>query len=164
MNNLQSPLFLLIRKISPYSGADILLGVFSELEKAEQFRNSYVQQYRNFPEKDPWRKQAYKNPIILEKDLTITEHKTNLKIKDGDLIYVVSSYLDVMGQITRKIDSIYFDVEQAQKRIDELEAIEDFNEAISYAIAQTVLVGNLQSDKPSEQPNRKYFRLKKNIF
>ena len=65
MNKQQSTLFLLIRTISPYSGADILLGTFAKIEEAKSCKRSYVNQYDLDQKKDPWHKQPYKDIRVI---------------------------------------------------------------------------------------------------
>ena len=69
-----------------------------------------------------------------------------------------------MGQIYRKIDSVYLEKAQAQQRIATLENIKNDREAISYAIAQRIVVSDLQSDEPLKQPRRIYFCTQNNFI
>jgi len=160
MNTTYSTVFLLIRKISPYSGENILLGIFLNRVQAQEAQSQYIGKYDDNPEQDPWRKQSYKNPMVLKEDVVIQKLNTNAQIRQGNLVYFVSSYLDVLGQIYKKIDSLYIDKKSAREKIIGLEASEN----CSYTVAQFMLIGNLHTDDPSAEPHKKYFQSKDNII
>jgi len=113
-------LFLLIRKISPYTEKDLLLGLFSNRTQAELQREHYILQ--NLKE-DQWAEQGY-HEVDLQKDVQVVDVREKLKgeqqqpttIIDGiTKAFVVSLIEEGFGQIRREVDAIFFDKNEAQK-------------------------------------------------
>lgn len=171
--------FLLIRKISPYTAPDILLGVFDFEQAAQDARNSYLDRYRPTnqkptlngwfaqlfpwlrpqpnpnPNSDPWHIQGYKPAGLIKDDLVMQTFDL-----EGDPtcneISVVSCYYEAFGQIIREIDSIYPNQLVAEQRRQELETIAENAIATKYMPSntfdiQTVRINEIQSDSPEQQ-------------
>jgi hypothetical protein len=174
--------FLLIRKISPYTAPDILLGVFDSERAAQDARNSYLERYRpterkpttngrltqifpwlrcqpdTNPNGDPWHKQAYKPDGLTEDDLVIQAFGVEGNPTFNE-ISVVSCYYDVMGQIWREIDSIHPNRLVAEQRMKEIETIAENATATDYMPpnrfdTQTIRINEIHSDAPEQQPIR----------
>jgi len=141
---------ILIRKISPYTGADILLGVFTDAASAEFTRSLYWQMRANDAEGDPWHKQCYRPDGLKSDDLQISP-VAGPEFKVGEEVFVLSNYGEGMGSAFRKIVSIYQDARIAQldgKRIE----LEEQSLQRNSCFIQKVRVGELLSDSPKEQP------------
>ena len=149
-------LYALTREISPYSGADILLGIFPDLHTATTARDSYLRRYQDSPATDPWHSQAYKPDGLTLRDLSIEPHRLDRSTPlSASEISVVSVYREGMGQITRKIDSLHVNRLLAEQRVTEIETeSENADDWPSYCDVQTIRIGELQSDAPEDQPVR----------
>jgi hypothetical protein len=172
--------FLLIRKISPYTAPDILLGAFDSESAAQDGRNSYLDRYRPInqeptmdgwlaqillrlrgqpetnPNSDPWHKQAYKPDGLTEEDLVIQTFDMEGDPTDNE-ISVVSCYYDAMGQIVREIDSIHPNRLLAEQRMQEIKTIADAENSTDYMppnvfSTQTVRLNEINSDVREQQP------------
>jgi hypothetical protein len=175
-------LFLLIRKISPYTAPDILLGAFDSESAAQDARNSYLGMYRPTDRKpttngwfnqilpslqgqpdtnlngDPWHKQGYKPEGLTEDDLIIQTFDMEDNPTSSE-ISVVSCYYDAMGQISREIDSIHPSRLLAEQRMKEIEAVAENATATEYMPpnqfnTQMIRINEIQSDAPEQQPVR----------
>jgi hypothetical protein len=174
--------FLLIRRISPYSGADILLGVFDTEDAAQDALRSYrgrydqrnqeletdhwlsrlFRRFRNHTDTnfnpDPWHTQACKPDGIADDDLIIRTFEL-VGSPSFNEISVVSAYYDSMGQIMRDIDSIHPNRMVAEQRMAELESVaEEADVNVSMPPnrfdTQTIRINAVQSDSPEDQPVR----------
>jgi hypothetical protein len=139
---------LLIRRISPYTGADVLLGAFLTAKEAAAAKLKYAARYADKPDADPWRDQAYKDPGLSEHDLIIKEVPFG---ETADEVIVVSNYFDGLGLVNRDFDSIHALPDAALAREAELDAAEEI-EVPHYALSQRVRVGILLSDAHDKQP------------
>lgn len=128
----EQKLFLLIRKISPYTGEDLFLGIYDEHDLANQQRTQYIQYCKTA---DPWKDQAYKE-VDLEKDVLIMEVHEKITEKEfpseGQQIFLVSGLLEGFGQIIKDLHSISTDKSTVKNFIetkhDELDNKDDFGE------------------------------------
>jgi hypothetical protein len=174
--------FLLIRKISPYTAPDILLGVFDSDRAAQDARNSYLHRYHPTDQKqttngwlaqifpwlryqpdtnlngDPWHKQGYKPDGLTEDDLVIQTFNVESDPTFNE-ISVVSCYYDAMGQISREIDSIHLNRLVAEQRMKEIETIAENATATDHMPpnrfdTQTIRINEIHSDAPEQQPVR----------
>jgi len=138
---------LLIRRISSYTAADVLLGVFETAEQAQSARAAYAARYAADPDSDPWREQGYKDAGLPIGDLVIRE----LAAPSGSAeVLVVSNYSEGFGQVVRKFDSLHRSKADADRRMAELDAQDDLFP--HYAICQRAVVGVLLSDAREDQP------------
>ncbi|MDJ1479849.1 hypothetical protein QNI16_05085 [Cytophagaceae bacterium YF14B1] len=111
-------MFLLKRHISPYTGTDLLLGIFQEIEKAIQARVAYINECKST---DKWAEQAY-HEVNLEEDVTIEDISALVKTDIQSFlktVYVVSLMEEGFGQIIKNIDSIFDSVEEAEQYVEE---------------------------------------------
>ncbi|MDJ1467653.1 hypothetical protein [Xanthocytophaga flava] len=111
-------MFLLKRHISPYTGTDLLLGIFQEIEKAIQARIAYINKCKSA---DKWAEQAY-HEVNLEEDVTIEDISVLVKTDIQSFlktVYVVSLVEEGFGQIIKNIDSIFDSVEEAEQYVEE---------------------------------------------
>jgi hypothetical protein len=174
--------FLLIRKISPYTAPDILLGVFDSDRAAQDARKSYLDRYHPTDRKqttngwlaqifpwlryqsdtnlngDPWHKQGYKPDGLTEDDLVIQTFNVESDPTFNE-ISVVSFYYDAMGQISREIDSIHLNRLVAEQRMKEIETIAENATATDHMPpnwfdTQTIRINEIHSDAPEQQPVR----------
>lgn len=139
-------MLLLIRRISPYTGADVLLGVFTAAAQAEAARAEYLERYAAGRRSDPWRRQAYRDEGLSAQDLVLQAIEG--PATDGAEVFVVSEYSEGFGQIVRRFDSVHASADAAAARIAEIEAAED----AQYALCQRARVGVTLSDAREDQP------------
>src|SRR3954454_3566780 len=97
---------LLIRKISPYLGANVLLGVFPTAREAEQHRDAYFAMRTQTPASDPWREQPYKPEGLKMSDLLISDVQGS-RVSSGSVVFVISSYSEGFGQTVRSFTSVH---------------------------------------------------------
>ena len=110
-------------KISPYTGADLCLGIFSTKDSAHSAKENYIATVKH---KDPWARQAY-HEVDLLKDVELIEIAIDGKqITGRPDVYLISEYSDGFGQIIRKLKMICFSKHRAQEFITQLED-EDFS-------------------------------------
>jgi len=172
----------LIRRISPYSGPDILLGVFDSELFAQKARDSYFEKYSPVDQQslltgwlatifpwlrskskinlngDQWYKQAYKADGLVKDDLIIQYFEAEGDVTSSE-ISIVSCYYDSMGQIMREIDSIHSNRYIAEHRMLEIQKISENSDPPDYKLpntfnTQTIQINLLQSDSPENQPIR----------
>lgn len=116
-------MYLLVRRISPYTHHDLLLGVFRSRELANQARLEYLAAILHSAE-EPWSQQAYQE--VSDNDVEILADSPSLGISpEMDRVFVVSSYSEGFGQVVRKFEAIAGTLDLAQARADSLEAEED---------------------------------------
>lgn len=99
-------MFLIIRKISAYTNADIIIGIFSTLENANNAKEKYITQCKI---SDKWAEQSYKN-VDLQTDILIEDINQKIPFeysKSTKIIYVVSKFVEGFGQIIRFVDSFW---------------------------------------------------------
>lgn len=111
-------MYVLIREISPYSGPNLFLGLFSDKKKAEDAKEAYLSQVQD---KDPWAAQAYKTPKLPEDVLIIEIAFSGTLYNSFQKVYLVSSTVDLMGQISRFHEGVFEDYTSALKFISEKE-------------------------------------------
>lgn len=142
-------MYALIRLISAYSGADILLGIFSTKEKANSVRNDYIAALQSGSREDPWREQAYKEDMLCEDDLILMDLSgmTDKNSKPTDTVFVVSAYSEGFGQIMREIKSI------VQTRLEAVRAVKNHVDDgfVSYSLFQEAVVDKELSDSRESQ-------------
>lgn len=138
---------LLIRSISSYTGATLLLGVFSTLEEAQAARTKYISQYRDGEKTDPWKEQAYKGEMNLDEDVIILEDIPEIGVSRNEVeIYIVSTYAEGFGQIMREFNAICGSEEIAVATVSELESKLEGNFPEYYDFEKAV-VGELLRDE-----------------
>lgn len=139
-------MYILKRCISPYTGADIILGCFRTVEEAQHARHQYIQPYQNGTKRDPWKKQAYKPHDQLQDDVIIIDdlpvHHITPTLTD---VYILSTFAEGFGQIIRHLVEICGSEESVQFRRNEIEKTlgKTFPE---YCAIQKVAVGKLLPD------------------
>jgi hypothetical protein len=142
---------ILFRKISPYMGASILLGVFSSPEEADRNRRAYFASRIQSPASDPWHRQPYKPDGLQPSDLVVMEFQHLIVMADCPA-FVVSRYSDGFGQVVRKFVSVHTDLAAAKSEASRLEEAENSSWP-SYGRVQEAIVGQLLSDAPEVQPS-----------
>ena len=94
--------YLLEREISPYTGSNLCLGVFTSRNNAEDERARYLQ---IIAENDPWQDQAYRQSS--PSDVRIIDIDTvGVAVDEG---YLVSAYYEGFGQIVRRFVALHAD-------------------------------------------------------
>ncbi len=141
-------MYILIRKISPYTGADIVLGLFCQKSQAEIATGNYLSHYYLYPEEDPWKDQAYVDEQLSPEQIIIEEYYC--ECMPSTTVFLVSHYTDAFGKLTRMIDSVFKSKKEAVDRCRELEKEE--NDFPGYAKYQEIVVGEILSDAREEQP------------
>jgi hypothetical protein len=144
--------YVLMRRISAYTGPDVLLGVFATLADAEAAKVHYARVRESDPAADPWKDQGYKPDMVVSRDLEIEQLPG--EFPTGSVVFVVSDHSDGFGQEVRKLDSIHTTAAAAAARVEELDnAVEDAKFPFPhYAVIDPVVVGSLHSDLQEDQP------------
>ena len=142
-------MYLLMRRISAYSGPDLLLGGFCTPEEAEAAKARYAQVRDAAPDADPWRHQAYKEPGPVGPDLEIETLPG--EFPNGTTVYVVSDNHEGFGQDRRTLDSVHATAAAAKSRKKELDGAPKI--FLQFATVDPVIVGKLHSDAPDDQPH-----------
>lgn len=134
---------LLMRKISAYTGDDLLLGVFRTLEEAERGRREYLSSVVHGTS-DPWAEQAYHE--VSDEDVVILPSLLRLDLAESaDRVFVVSSYSEGFGQVSRSFEAIAGSNEAARDHVAALTA-KDEGEFPYWCGIDEVLVGELSQD------------------
>src|SRR5688572_27638971 len=109
--------FVLVRRISAYTGPDVLLGVFVTRDAAEAAKAHYARVREADPASDPWKDQGYKPDMAVSRDLTVG--RVSGEFTAGTVVFVVSDHSDGFGQEIRKLDSIHTTAAAATARVEE---------------------------------------------
>lgn len=140
--------FLLVRRISAYTGADVLLGVFTAASLADAARAAYLARYAAEPDSDPWRRQGDKEDGLSADDLVVLALPGPADVTE---VFVVSDYSEGFGQIDRTFDSLHASAAAADARIAALDAVE--SAFPRYALRQLAPIDVLLSDAEVDQPD-----------
>ncbi|WP_434419988.1 hypothetical protein [Nannocystis pusilla] len=140
--------FLLIRRMSAYTSADVLLGVFTTAALADAARAAYLARYAADPASDPWREQAYKADGLVAEDLEVRCFSGPAEATE---VVVVSNYSEGFGQTSRRFDSLHESMAAAEARIAALNDVEDMFP--HYALPQRARLDALLSDAEKDQPD-----------
>ncbi|MCY0987009.1 hypothetical protein OV203_07740 [Nannocystis sp. ILAH1] len=140
--------FLLIRRMSAYTSAHVLLGVFTTASLADAARAAYLARYTADPASDPWHEQAYKDDGLVAKDLEVRCFSGPAEATE---VVVVSDYSEGFGQIVRRFDSLHESMAAAEVRIAALNDVEDIFP--HYALPQLARLDALLSDAEKDQPD-----------
>ncbi|MCI0609964.1 MAG: hypothetical protein L0Z71_13005 [Anaerolineae bacterium] len=136
-------LFLLKRDISQYTFPDILLGCFTNLEKAQNARREYLAQYQLGKRIDPWKEQGNKT-VVLDDDVEIIDSLPVIDFNDTEkTVFVINFYFDGWGQVMRKIFALCGTQEVAQERLTKIQ-IESSDE---FQVPGCFRVGEIFLDK-----------------
>lgn len=143
--------FLLIRRMSAYTSAHVLLGVFTTAALADAARAAYLARYAADPASDPWHEQAYKDDGLVAEDLEVRCFSGPAEATE---LVVVSDYAEGFGQIGRRFDSLHASMAAAEARIAALNDVEDMFP--HYALPQLARLDALLSDAEKDQPYLNY--------
>ncbi len=109
---------ILKRKISPYTGRDLILGVFSSLDNLNEAKRRYVESCREY---DEYSEQAY-HVTNLDDDLEVIDIiPQNYQLVKRMKLYVLSECSEGFGQTVSNIINVYNSRESANKRFIESE-------------------------------------------
>jgi hypothetical protein len=142
---------VLIRKISAYLAADILLGVFPTAQEAEQRRDAYFAMRAQTPASDPWCEQPYKPEGLKMSDLVVSDIQGS-RVSSGTVVFVISSYSEGFGQTVRRFISVHQDKAVATRQAGRLQEA-DSDSYPNYYRVQEATVGQLLPDDPDLQPD-----------
>lgn len=137
--------YILIRKISNYDGADLLLGIFDDRAKAEQCRADYLTRLKKTS--DPWAKQSYRD-VSPQEDTVIEAFEFSLD-KSGAVaqtIYLVSQYQEGFGQIIRNYVGAFVTASEAEEYSERLDSDEEQSFPHYCLVDQIVLNEFIQPD------------------
>ena len=135
---------ILVRRISPYTHHDLLLGVFPSRELASEARSQYLQAVVHGCG-DPWALQAYWE--VSDNDVEILETVSLIDVtSEVARVFVVSSYAEGFGQVIRTFEAVAGTFDLAQARADLLEAQDDGGEPYHCEVDE-VLVGELSRER-----------------
>jgi hypothetical protein len=147
--------FVLMRRISAYTGPDVLLGVFPTSEEAEAAKSEYARVREGDSAGDPWRDQGYKPDMVVSRDLVV--ERLPGEFPAGAVVFVVSDHSQGFGQERRKLDSIHPTTAAAAARVEDLDAVEDEEFPFPhFAVIDPVVVGSLHSDLREDQPQPRW--------
>jgi len=141
---------ILIRRISAYLGADVLLGVFASTSEAEQQRDIYFAMRTEKPASDPWREQPYKTDGLQMADLVILNIQGS-QVSSGAAAFVISSDSQGFGQMARRFISVHNEQAVALRQAAKFEEADDDSFPTFYRV-QGVRVGELLPDDPDLPP------------
>jgi hypothetical protein len=95
---------ILTRIISPYSGQDLFLGLFSDTSRAQKAREAYL---TSVSSADPWSEQAYRS-VDLESDVQVVPvQDLRTEGDDSPVVFLVTAYFDEMGQRVRRFLAVF---------------------------------------------------------
>ena len=92
-------MYLLTRMCSEYTHDNIMLGIFSSQELAEQARERYISETKD---NDPHKHQAYMK-VCLEIDVVIDPLDEYTDSINGETVYILNEQVEGFGQISREI-------------------------------------------------------------
>lgn len=94
-------LFLLKRYVSEYTAHDILLGCFTNRNKAQYARRKYISQYKLGEKQDPWKNQAFHN-VDLSRDVKIVDDLPVVNVTENNKeVYIIRHFSEGFGQTRR---------------------------------------------------------------
>lgn len=145
----------LMRRISAYSGADLLLGVFTTDKGARAARAEYIARYKGGRSRDPWARQAYREgslaaDVVAERIRPCRSCKAGA-VRDGP-VTVVSAYSEGFGQVVREVDSAHASRACPRRRAASLGRAADPMPFPGYALLHEVIVDRLAPDAPEARP------------
>lgn len=123
-------MYLLRRKISPYSGYDLILGIAKSVEAAEELKRQYVEKRLKY---DPWREQAY-HEVNLEKDTIIEDISTFFKkeVPERTTFFLVCHLEDYLGLASLKVHKIFGSKEVAENYMADFYEYCDLQEMLKH--------------------------------
>jgi len=136
-------MYLLEREISPYTGANLCLGVFDSREAAERAKSRYQDAMAT---NDPWRAQAY-HEVDLAADVRIVEIEV-VGHPETEL-HLVSAYYEGFGQCVRRFVILHAQREAADAHALTLEEQESETEDMAnYCEVETFVINRLLFPSP----------------
>lgn len=127
---------LLEREISPYTGANLCLGVFDSREAAERAKARYQDVSAA---NDPWREQAY-HEVDLAADVRIVEIAV---VGDPEAqLHLVSAYYEGFGQRVRRFVILHAERAAAEAYATALHRQESETEVMAHECEVETLVVN----------------------
>ena len=124
---------VLKRDISPYSGKNIVIGVYSTTEFANNAKVIYIAERKIV---DKWSEQAYKT-VNLDIDITIEDISDIIVFHEGlsnKIVYLIHWVEEGFGQVMSKIIKVYFNESDANEYVVEMEKQEKEYEPSWYEI------------------------------
>ncbi|MEA5405301.1 hypothetical protein VB776_20355 [Arcicella sp. DC2W] len=124
---------VLKRYISPYSGKNIVLGVYSTTKIANDAKQLYLEKCKTV---DKWSEQPYRK-VNLDIDVSIEDISDILVFHEGlsnGIIYLINSVEEGFGQIGSRIIKVFFDESDAKEYVIEMEKQEKEYEPSWYEI------------------------------
>jgi len=133
---------LLMRSISPYTGEDLLLGVFRTRVEAEAARRTYVVNVLH-SSSDPWAKQAYHT--VKDDDVAILSDLVHDNVNaSAEQVYVVTSLREGFGQTVVKFEAVVGTERAARARASSLKTKMEGYSFPFYCNIYRVMVGELR--------------------
>ena len=141
--------YVLIRKVSPYTDTDLLLGVFATREAAETAANIYREAVIG-SDTDPLKDQAYHS--VSEEDVVIL---CNIPIAgeaaiQTENVWVVSSYSEGFGQTLREFVGISLNESDAIELARSIDAKSEGPGFPAYCAVDSIPMGELQYPETGE--------------
>lgn len=136
-------MYLLEREISPYTGANLCLGVFDSREAAEIAKARYQ---GVSAENDPWQAQAYRE-VDLATDVRIVEIEV-VGHPETEL-HLVSAYYEGFGQCVRRFVTLHAQRDAADAHALALQEQESETEEMANECeVETLLINRLLFPSP----------------
>ena len=151
-------MFVAIRRISPHTAADVVLGAYPLEQDARDAIDRYRSRYDEAPQLDPWGDQGHKPDPRPDEDFVVEYLACDEDI--AETLYLTSQYEEFLGQILRRLDSWYPTAAEAERHCRQREAaFQGGNQHgsgtfPSYWLFQEIPIGQQLSDKPEDQPAR----------
>ncbi|MBI3554462.1 MAG: hypothetical protein HY077_18350 [Elusimicrobia bacterium] len=145
----------LIRTISEYTDADLLLGVFSSAKAAASARAEYIARYKSGAAKDPWARQAYHAANLRTDVMVVPMRACPACLPRGrkpERLIVVSGYAEGFGQRIRTLDSAHGSPACAKKSKAKAKRKSQVKGFPAYALLQEIQLDRLACDAADEQP------------
>src|SRR5258706_13772026 len=128
---------ILIRRISPYIHADLLLGVFASQDEVQRHRTAYLATRTKTAASEPWHHQPHKPDGLQASDLIVMQVQGSVA-GANTYAFVVSSYSEGFGQVVREFISIHIDRTIAERHAARLQETNEDTSPIYYLVQEVV--------------------------
>lgn len=138
-------MYVLLRNMSPYTRAQLFLGLFSDLAQAEAARHAYLQ---SVAIDDPWRLQAYRTALLPD-DLMIHRVLDCQVSKGAAEALLVIAHFEGMGQAFDRYEAVFsLSDRAAAERYAATREAEPYETAPNWCDIETVIVNRRELPPP----------------
>ncbi|PHM69489.1 hypothetical protein [Xenorhabdus sp. KJ12.1] len=149
--------FICLVAISPYEGADYVIGVFDELALAEQAKAQFSAILSTNEKGGLEMLKESENRLIEIEEVKIVEHQSDTLFTKP--IYIASLFKEGFGQTIRVIEAIVEPHDAALQKIKELEARSDASEPTfpEYFSLEKLVINQLNPQSANQWLENDYF-------